>query len=240
MATMQPTLITASESWRDQPIMAFDLETTSGDPLEARIVTFAIVVLGPSGRDMLQATGLVQPDGYDIPPEATAVHGITTEYALEHGEPRHQAYRHLVDVLGIAREQRWPLVVYNAPYDLTILAREIPGIDMPPHVIDPLVIDKQLDRYRKGSRKLEDVARHYGVELTDAHSALADARATARLAQALGAAHPTVSESSLDELHAAQIQWYAEQRQSFEKYLREKKGDPTITLDRDWPMRGAA
>ena len=30
---------------------------------------------------------IIRPEGWDIPEDATAVHGITTEYALEHGAP---------------------------------------------------------------------------------------------------------------------------------------------------------
>ena len=32
-------------------------------------------------------THIIRPDGWEIPEETVAVHGITTEYALEHGEP---------------------------------------------------------------------------------------------------------------------------------------------------------
>ena len=37
-------------------------------------------------------------------------------------------------------------------------------------VVDTFVLDKAVDTYRKGSRKLIDVARHYGVELTEAEA----------------------------------------------------------------------
>ena len=30
---------------------------------------------------------IIRPDGWEIPDDTVAVHGITTEYALEHGEP---------------------------------------------------------------------------------------------------------------------------------------------------------
>jgi DNA polymerase-3 subunit epsilon len=42
-------------------------------------------------------------------------------------------------------------------------------------VVDPLVIDKWLDRYRKGSRKLEAICAHYGAVLDEAHDADFDA-----------------------------------------------------------------
>ena len=62
-----------------------------------------------------------------------------------------------------------PVVVYNAPYDLSLLDREcrrngLEPIDAPGPVIDPLVIDKAVDSYRKGKRTLEVAAAHYRVD----------------------------------------------------------------------------
>ena len=56
-------------------------------------------------------------------------------------------------------------------------------------VIDPLVIDKAVDRYRKGKRTLEAAAAFYGVPLDDAHDAGADAIAAGRVAQAIAREH---------------------------------------------------
>ena len=63
-----------------------------------------------------------------------------------------------------------PLVVYNAPYDLSLLDREcrrhrVEPLGYPHPVIDPLVIDKAVDRYRKGKRTLVAAAERYGVDL---------------------------------------------------------------------------
>jgi DNA polymerase III epsilon subunit-like protein len=83
-----------------------------------------------------------------------------------------------------------PVVAYNAPFDFSLLKYEalrhgIPPILEPSPVIDPLVLDKAHDRFRRGKRTLEAVAAHYAVPLVGAHDAAADAIAAGRVAQAL-------------------------------------------------------
>ena len=54
-------------------------------------------------------------------------------------------------------------------------------------IIDPLVLDKAIEKYRPGSRKLADVARHHGgTAFADSswHSAEADAIAAGRACKA--------------------------------------------------------
>ena len=65
-------------------MLSFDLETTSANPAEARIVTSAMVKI--QGRKVDSVELLADP-GVEIPAEATQVHGITTEYAREHSKP---------------------------------------------------------------------------------------------------------------------------------------------------------
>ena len=65
-------------------MLAFDLETTSANPKEARIVTSALVRI--DGRDVQKVEHLADP-GIEIPQEATSVHGITTEKARAEGRP---------------------------------------------------------------------------------------------------------------------------------------------------------
>lgn len=59
-------------------MLSFDLETTSANPLHARIVTSALVRI--DGRDVTATETLADP-GVEIPAEAARVHGISTEKA---------------------------------------------------------------------------------------------------------------------------------------------------------------
>ena len=60
-----------------RPICFFDLETTGVNIAKDRIVEISILKAFPDGSEQ-ENTWLVNP-GMPIPPEATAVHGITNE-----------------------------------------------------------------------------------------------------------------------------------------------------------------
>src|SRR5690606_47160 len=103
-----------------------------------------------------------------------------------------------------------PVVIYNAPYDLSLLHHEairygVEPLRDPLPIIDPLVIDKECDRYRKGKRTLELTSAHYHVALQDAHDAASDAIAAARVAQAIARTFPDVLDLTAEELHNQQI-----------------------------------
>ena len=207
--------------WWSQ-VGVFDLETTGIDTATCRIVTAHVGVLDEAGYPIRGTDWLVDP-GVEIPAQATAVHKITTEHAREHGRPPAEAIAEIVAALAGMLEAGLPVVVYDAPYDLTLLANEarrhgLRGLDSPAPIIDPLVIDKAVDRYRKGKRTLEAAAAVYGVALEDAHNAAADAIAAGRVAQALGRAYPDTLTVSADELHSSQIGWSSEQAESFQRY----------------------
>ena len=133
------------------------------------------------------------------------------------------------------------IVAYNAAYDLTLLEREavryghapLPG---PGPVIDPLVIDKAVDRYRRGKRTLTAAAAHYGVELPNAHDAGADAVAAGRVAQAIVRAYPELAAIAVAELHARQVDWCREQAESYQAWRR-ANGEPEFTTSGAWPVR---
>ena len=232
-------------SWSDGLILSFDLETTGTDPETARIVSAACL-----WRNALSApedrSWLVDP-GVEIPEEATAIHGITNEIAATGTGPA-EALPEIVSQFRAALRFGAAVVIYNAPYDLTVLSRECYryGVDCDLSellVVDPLVIDKAIDPYRKGSRKLVDVAALYHVpEEGKAHGATADALMAARLAIRL-ARLPEIAEMTLAQLHQSQIGWKFTQSASFEAYLKrkndslpEEERQPHQTIARDWPM----
>ena len=228
-------------SWA-QRVAVFDLETTGVDPATSRIVTAFIGLLDADG-ELERGTDWLADPGVEIPEQASAVHGITTEIARAEGEPAAQVVASIAAGIAWIGKHGLPLVIYNAPYDLTLLAAECArhGIAAPSvgeQVIDPLVIDRAVDRYRKGKRTLVDACEVYGVELLDAHTAGDDAVAAGRLAQAIAQKFSDeVGMRDLAELHRAQAQWADEQTADFEAYLRRQKNDPELTLDRGWPQR---
>lgn len=222
-------------AWWEGPLVGFDLETTGPDPETARIVT-ACVVLDVPGRDPEVRTWLADP-GVDIPDAAAAVHGITTEHARAHGQDPADVVAKIMGALAVTMDDhRAPVVAFNASFDFTVLDREARrhGFDPlhPDPVIDPFVLDKQLDRYRRGKRKLVAVAAHYGVTLDDAHTADADALAAVHVVRAMGRIAPFPPP---DQLHRAQVAWRAEQCASLEDYFRRTK-DPDTVIAREWPV----
>ncbi|MBC7591994.1 MAG: hypothetical protein H7226_13260, partial [Salinibacterium sp.] len=219
----------------------FDLETTGVDVDTARIVSACVAILDPDGSVVARWDWLADP-GIEIPAGAAAVHGITTERAQTLGRDARDVISEITQSLRVLFALRLPLVVYNAPYDLTLLDREcsrhgIRPLVSPGPVIDPLVLDKVVDKYRKGKRTLEVTAGFYAVELDDAHDAGADAIAAGRVALAIAAAHPEQVDVPPSQLHESQVVWYAEQAASFADYIRRVKGDQDFVSDTEWPVR---
>lgn len=226
--------------WHEGTLVSFDCETTGVEVETARVVTAAVCTIDPMSGSVRTDEWLADPE-IDIPAQATAVHGITTEMARTAGRPAAVVISEIAAVLAGAWHSGYPVIVYNAPYDLSLLDRELRrhvghGLSFG-HVIDPLCLDKRFDRYRKGSRKLIDVARLYGIELSelDAHGAAADALASARVAWKLARVYPQIGAASVEDLHAAQVGWYREQALGLAEYFaKQGKAEQVST---EWPLR---
>ncbi|MFI6685484.1 3'-5' exonuclease [Streptomyces sp. NPDC050485] len=235
-------------SWHLEPLVGFDLETTGTEPLEARIVSAAIVTV--RGADVVGRRDWLADPGIRIPAQASAVHGISTERAAAEGRPAPAVADEIADCLTGHWRRGVPVVAYNAAFDLTLLAAELQRYELPSlsdrldgaapgPVIDPYTIDRSVDRYRSGKRTLEAVCAEYGVVLEAAHDAGADALAAARVAVAIAERHPRVARLGPAELHDRQIQWYAEWAADFQQFLR-KKGTADAVIDGSWPLRELA
>ncbi|CAH0179922.1 MULTISPECIES: 3'-5' exonuclease [unclassified Microbacterium] len=224
-------------------IGVFDLETTGVDVTADRIVTAHVGVLDAKGREIAARSWIADP-GVPIPDGAAAVHGISTEHARAHGRPAREVVTEIAGSLRALFDQGLPVVAYNASYDFSLLTNEclrhgIPPLEAPGPIIDPLVIDKAFDRYRKGKRTLEVVAEHYGVSLDGAHEASADAIAAGRVAQAIARSFPLAE--TAQELHTRQIGWARTQAESLTEYfVRIGRIEPEEALDGTWPVRGRA
>ena len=246
--------------WYEGPWVAYDTETTGVEVATDRIVTATLIRYTP-GQQLAVTEWLADP-GVEIPEEATAVHHITTEHARTHGRPAREVIAEIADALERAWTRTVPLIAYNGTFDLDITDNEMRRhlrrpLQVLGPVIDPLILDKHVDRYRRGSRKLVDVARHYRVQLGgDAHDAAADALGAARVMWRIARTYPEIGQMTLQQLHNAQARWYAEQQRSFAQFLRDKivpgiddDTERQQVLDRadtidahadGWPLRGVA
>lgn len=225
-------------TWHTGPMLGFDLETTGVDVETARIVTASLVVVGDG--DTRTDHYLIDP-GIEIPAEAAAIHGITTDKARNEGMQPQEALGLVAHAIAMSHKAMRPLVAYNAAYDLTVLDRDLRRNGLGPlseygPVIDPFVIDRHVDPYRKGKRTLGVTCEHYRVVLDNAHDSTADALAALRLAWRMGCMYPEVGDTDPDALHTSQIKWHAERQQSFREY-RERSGKDATDVSDEWPMR---
>lgn len=230
-------------AWWEGPLVGFDTETTGVDVTQDRIVTASLLTSIPGERTRSQ-DWLIDP-GVEIPEAAAAVHGITTEKARAEGVGPLAALDYIANELNYAARTGWPIVAFNASFDLSILDHELarhglPSLadrlgSTPMTVIDPLVIDRHVDRYRRGKRTLTAACQVYGVTLDDAHTADADAAAAVELARKLGAAFPEISDLPAGVLHGLQVKWFKEQAEGLQAYFdRQGKRETVNTL---WPIR---
>lgn len=216
--------------WADGTLIGLDFETDGVDIEECRIVT-ATVIYDTPGRQPEVLNWLAAPEpGREIPEQATAVHGITTEHARQHGLPAPAVVREVAQSLA-AWNPATPVVAYNGTFDLSLLDRELarhyPGKRLPLRgpVIDPLTLDKAVNKYvkGKGQRQLSPTCARYGIELKDAHSSEADVVATLALTRAMAARYRReIGGVPLEELHVKQRGWYEAQALDFAKYLRKQ------------------
>ncbi len=230
--------------WATIPLAGFDTETTGIQVETDRIVTAAVVYDLP-GRGIDPWSILADPR-VEIPEAATEIHGISTEKARQFGVDAPDAVAEVVDQLAVAWRDGLPVVGFNIAYDLTLLDRESrrwlgePLVIGGP-VLDPLVIDRRVDRYRKGPRNLAAVCAHYGVpaDPSGGHDAVADASQAVRLLRAVLTSPAVGGGPAL--LSAAGVsmvcgQMHAEWAFQFADYLR-SQGRTDDLPDPAWPVR---
>ena len=217
-------------------LIGFDFETTGTDPETARIVSANITVRDLTRKeDDIVLNWLIDP-GVDIPEDATAVHGISTEYARYYGEQPERALRDIAQTLDELYAGGGTLVVFNAGYDLPLLNNELARYGLLPttdyqRVIDPLVIDRAMDKYRKGKRTLTAMCPVYGVKVSlDAHDAKADVAMTLQLAEAMLRRFDFPDNE--DDLYRFQRNAHRVWADNFGNWLRSQGKQDNV--DRDW------
>lgn len=181
-------------SLRAVSFVAFDVETTGLNAL-----TDGIVEVGAVRFDRQGARGvfeqLINP-GRPVPPDVSAIHGITDEMVLT-APPIGAALPRLAQFLGDS-----VLVAHNAPFDIGFLERAFAegGIRPPKNLV---LCTKNLARALfRGLRGygLSAVARHLGVPLAGHHRALQDAGCCAEIFRRSVGVLPLSWDTSVAEL----------------------------------------
>jgi len=252
------------------PLACFDCETTGVQVETDRIVTATVGTLQPGTPTWKQSirSWLIN-SGVDIPDEATAVHGITTVQAKKHGKEPPGALDIIAHDLARLFLARIPVVGTNVCFDFTILDRELRRHDLPTlderigrsigPIVDVYVIDKWLDPYRKGGRKLTDLCAQYGVKIDGAHDSTFDALAAARVAYRMALLSQyeafmlasmyadrkrpldvvdrfvALKDKTAETLHRNQIGWRQEQCDGLRAHF-DRKGTKHDGVPGDWPM----
>jgi DNA polymerase-3 subunit epsilon len=157
----------------DRPLVFFDLETTGLDLKNDRIVELALIKVTPHG-DVLERVRRFNPE-MPIPPEATAVHGITDADVADE-EPFCRRARGLAEILDGC-----DLSGFNVRrYDIPLLLAEFKRCGVPFPLDGRRIVDMQNIFHREEPRDLSAAARFYlEREHEEAHTALGDIRTSA-------------------------------------------------------------
>ena len=184
-----------------KPICFFDLETTGINVSKDRIVEIAILKVYPSGEKESR-TWLVNPE-MPIPPETTAIHGITDEDVEDKPTFKELAPQVVQMIEGS------DVAGFNSNrFDIPLLAEELLRVGQDLDLKKCRPIDVQVIFHKMEPRNLSAAYKFYcDKDLINAHSAEADTLATYEILKA--------QISKYDELENS-IDFLSEYSQHFE------------------------
>ena len=187
----------------------FDTETTGfvrkslpkDDPLQARVVELAAILVDKEGKELDRLHSIIQPDGWTVPDRVAQIHGITTERARVEGRPRLDVLREF----EIMSNKAWWFISHNFAFDndMMEIEQEFGGFVWIPGRVwctmkEMTNICKIPNEKRGGYKwpKLQECHKFlFGEEFEGAHGAMADTLACKRIFfECLRLGHITVPE----------------------------------------------
>ncbi len=185
-------------------ILVFDCETSGkfnknlpiDHPSQPRLVSLAAIAYSEDGTHEIHSSQyVVKPDGFIIPPDATAVHGISHEFAMEHGIDVRvvlATFTHLYVRSRLA-------MTFNWQFDSDMVKRECKHWDFPTNWFVPTkarcvmlaasAAMKLPNEYGYESYAWPKLAAAYewmfGTKLEGAHNSMVDTRSAGYLAFAM-------------------------------------------------------
>jgi DNA polymerase III epsilon subunit family exonuclease len=164
------TTITSDTSLSNIEFVAFDVETTGLSPVANRLVELSGVKFKLADEKVETFSTLIDPED-SIPPNVTAIHGITDEMVA--GAPT--AKEVVPDFLNWAGENA-VFMAHNAPFDVEFMRVNIAKSNLPcpkNPVIDTLVLSRDL-LLELRNHQLKTIVEHFDLPSAGFHRALAD------------------------------------------------------------------
>ncbi len=155
-----------------RPICFFDLETTGVNVAKDRIVEISILKVFPDGREE-EYTKRINPT-VPIPPQTTAIHGISDADIVDAPTFAEKA----TEIYNLIKDS--DLAGFNSNrFDIPLLVEELLRCDIDFDIKNRNAIDVQNIFHKMEQRTLVAAYKFYcDKDLTDAHSAAADTKAT--------------------------------------------------------------
>lgn len=186
---------------QDYPVYAvFDTETTglflfkdketgepipADDPRQPRMASFAVILADKDGKEISREKHFIKPDGWSMPQgdgSAGETNGLTDEFLNEHGVPVTQ----VLDLWESYVERGLIAAAYNAQFDCKMMRAELRRAGRDDHFEQTrnTCLMRALAPYKedglvgnRGFVKLSAACEFFGIQLENAHDAMADAEA---------------------------------------------------------------
>lgn len=171
-------------------ILSYDTETTgipnwkvpSDSPEQPHLVQLAATLVNVDTREVVDSMDvIIKPDGWEIPEETIAIHGITMEQAEKEGIPEQEALEMLLAMRGDHER-----VAYNKTFDQRIIRIACKRY-LSEEAIDKWAVKEdhhcsmRMAKAVIGGKqpKLVEAYKHFkGVDMEGNHNAMADTNAS--------------------------------------------------------------
>lgn len=179
-------------------ILFFDTETTGlpknwSAPVTdtdnwPRLVQLGWILADTEANTIREGNMIVKPSGFEIPEQASNVHGITTEIALEKGDP----LNHVMQMFMLDMASADAIVGHNVGFDLKVVGAEFCRLNFIP-ALQRMEETQYIDTMKSSTEycgitgsygrvkwpKLTELYTHlFGHAFENAHDAMADITAT--------------------------------------------------------------
>ncbi len=173
-------------------LLFYDWETTGKllkreplhDPRQPRGVSLAAMLVDETGRNLHTMQNIIRPEGFEIPEDSTAIHGISQAFALEVGLPCRVVLNTFDHMCSHADE----LIAFNSEFDCSLAMIEHMRLDRAHYMAqeklrcamlpwkDVLKLPGNYGDYKWPS--LDEVCKAMGIVRDKAHDSLADVKTT--------------------------------------------------------------